>query len=277
MEVRPDPGELGLEVRKCTPNIGAEISGVDLRQKLDQDVVDCVTSLLVDHNVVFFRDQDLTTEQHLAFARRFGEPHVHPFTPNREDYPAVLPLLNDRERPPAINRWHTDVTFLTSPPLGLILRAIRVPTVGGDTLWASMETAYDNLPDEAKDRIDGLTARHDFWGFRRRLRARGVWDDRQIAEFKEKYPNPHHPVVRTHPVSGRKSIFVNSLFTLEIDDMERERRATPCCKNCMPRRASQRLSAASAGTGGRSLSGTTGPLSITPSPTTGPRKGTWKG
>jgi taurine dioxygenase len=224
IETVHDPKSLGLQVTPCTVNIGAEITGIDLRETLDQNIVECLTELLVEHNVIFFRDQDLTDTQHVAFARHFGELEVHPFLVHltRETYPEMLPLNNDRERPPAINHWHTDVSWLPNPSLGAILRSITVPPVGGDTMFANMEAAYNGLPDETKERIDGLTARHDWRNFRKGMREKRGVSEEQIAEFERQYPTPHHPVVRTHPVSGRKSIYVNSLFTESIDGLDED-------------------------------------------------------
>jgi taurine dioxygenase len=204
-----------LTITKLTPNVGAEIGGVDLSKPTPDDVVAALQRALVDHKVIFFRDQDITTEQHLDFARRFGELEVHPFASNKPGYPEVLAITHDEANKPRENTWHSDVTWRLQPSLGSVLRAVEVPSNGGDTLFANMEAAYDGLTDEVKEQIDGAVARHDFNHFRTRLRNKGA-SDADIAEFERTYPNPHHPVVRTHPVSGRKSIYVNLAFTKEI-------------------------------------------------------------
>jgi taurine dioxygenase len=204
-----------MTITQLTPSIGAEIGGVDLSMPTPDDVAAALQRALVDHKVIFFRDQDITTEQHLEFARRFGELEVHPFASNKPGYPEVLAITHDELNKPRENAWHSDVTWRLQPSLGSVLRAIEVPSNGGDTLFANMEAAYDGLTDEVKERIEGAVARHDFNHFRTRLRKRGA-SDADIAEFERTYPNPDHPVVRTHPVSGRRSIYVNIAFTKEI-------------------------------------------------------------
>jgi len=211
--------DAGLRIDRLTPGCGAEIHGVDLREEMDDVVRDSVYQALVDHGVVFFRDQDITTEQHLAFSRRFGELEVHPFAPQKDGYPEVLVLHNDENTKRGQNRWHSDVTWRLEPSLGSVLRAIQVPEVGGDTLWANMEAAYDGLSDETKETIDELVAIHDFNHFRKRLIKRGATAE-EVEDFNRKYPKAEHPVVRTHPDSGRKSLYVNAAFTIGIRDMD---------------------------------------------------------
>lgn len=158
-------------------------------------------------------------EAHIAFAARFGELEVHPFTANNPDHPEVIHLVNDEARPPSINVWHSDVTWRAEPSLGSILRARVVPEVGGDTLFANMEAAYDALDDETKERIDGLEAIHDNEVFLRSMQAHGASDEAVEAKRAE-FPPATHPVVRTHPVSGNKSLYVNRTFTRRIVDMD---------------------------------------------------------
>ena len=209
-----------LEVRPLTPTIGAEIHGVDLRLPLDARTLSEVRAALLDWKVLFFRDQDITTEQHLAFARNFGELEVHPFAPEKPGYPEVLAITHDRERPGKENTWHSDVTWRLEPSLGSILRSLEVPPVGGDTLFADMYAAYEGLSDEVKAKIEGKTAIHDFVIFRRGLRKKGK-SEAEIEEYNKKYPPAEHPVVRTHPETGRKGLYVNSAFTQHIVGMER--------------------------------------------------------
>ncbi len=209
-----------LEVRPLTPTIGAEIHGVDLRLPLDAQTLSEVRAALLDWKVVFFRDQDITTEQHLAFARNFGELEVHPFAPEKPGYPEVLAITHDRERPGKENTWHSDVTWRLEPSLGSILRSLEVPPVGGDTLFADMYAAYSGLSDEVKAKIEGKTAIHDFAHFRRGLRKQGK-SEAEIEEYNKKYPPAEHPVVRTHPETARKGLYVNAAFTQHIAGMER--------------------------------------------------------
>jgi taurine dioxygenase len=209
-----------LEVRPLTPTIGAEIFGVDLRRPLDAGTLKDMRAALLDWKVLFFRDQDITTEQHLDFARNFGALEVHPFAPQKPGYPEVLAITHDRERPGKENTWHSDVTWRLEPSLGSILRSLEIPAVGGDTLFADMYAAYDGLSDEVKARIEGRTAIHDFAHFRVGLRKRGK-SEAEIEEYNKAYPPAEHPVVRTHPETGRKGIYVNAAFTQYIVGMER--------------------------------------------------------
>ena len=207
-----------LQAFAITPTIGAEISGVDLTQTLSQETVAWISQLLLDYKVIFFRDQPIDTPQHLAFARQFGELEVHPIQ-RKEGFPEVLVLHNDAERPPAGTAfWHSDVTWRPEPSLGSILIAKKVPEVGGDTLFANMEAAYADLDDTTRAQIEGRNAIHAFEPLRQALIKRGASAE-ELAQYAIDYPIVTHPIVRTHPVSGRKSIYVNGLFTLGIEDM----------------------------------------------------------
>ena len=212
---KPDGDYAGLKVRPLTGCVGAEVGGVDLREALPEATMKGIERALLDWGVIFFRDQDISTEDHLRFARWFGDLEVHPFAPHKEGYPEVLAITHDEHSPGRENVWHSDVTWREQPSLGSVLRALEVPDCGGDTLFASMNAAYDMLSDETKERIDGAVARHDFANFRKGLFKRGA-TQAQVDEFDAKYPNPLHPVVRTHPVTGIKSIYVNAAFTKEI-------------------------------------------------------------
>lgn len=202
-----------------TPCIGTEVHGIDLGADQDDDTIAALTELLVERKVLFFREQHISMEAHIAFAARFGELEVHPFTANDAEHPEVIHLINDEEHPPYINVWHSDVTWRAEPSLGSILRARVVPDVGGDTLFANMEAAYDDLDDATKARINDLQAVHDNEGFLNGMKARGA-SDADVEAMREKFPPSVHPVVRTHPVSGRKSLYVNRAFTRRIVDMD---------------------------------------------------------
>ncbi len=208
-----------ITITPKSPTIGAEIGGVHLGDDLSDATIARIRQALLDHKVLFFRDQDITTDQHLAFGRRFGELEVHPFAVNKPDYPEVLAITHDADHPGRENGWHSDVTWRLQPSLGSILRCIECPAVGGDTLFADMYAAYDGLPERIKRRVEGRVARHDFAHFRTLLQRRGATDD-EIAEMEATYPNPEHPVIRTHPETGRKGIYVNNAFTQEIVGME---------------------------------------------------------
>jgi len=211
---------LGLTLEPLSPLIGSIVHGIDLRKPMSDEMTALVRQTLVDRKVVFFRDQNITTDQHLDFARKFGDLEVHPFAPSKPDYPEILAITHNEKSKGRENLWHSDVTWRLEPSLGSILRAVEVPGNGGDTLFSNMEMAYDELPDDIKEKIDGATAVHDFPSFRMQLQKRGLSEE-EIEVYNKQYPNPHHPVVRTHPESGRKSIYVNLAFTQYIEGMDR--------------------------------------------------------
>ena len=192
---------------------------MELRESLSDETLAALRQALLDYKVLFFRDQDITTEQHLAFARRFGQLEVHPFAPHKPGYPEVLAITHDEQSPGYENTWHSDVTWRLEPSLGSVLRCIECPEVGGDTLFSDSYAAYDNLPASLKERLCGLEARHDFPHFRNSMRARGKSEE-EIEAFNQRFPNPMHPVIRTHPETGRRAIYVNRAFTQEIVGMD---------------------------------------------------------
>ncbi len=209
-----------LSLAPMTPTIGAEVSGVDLSRPLAPETVAAIRAALLDWKVLFFRDQALDTDQHLTFGRYFGELEVHPFAPQKPGYPEVLALTHDRERRGKENTWHSDVTWREKPSLGSILRALELPQVGGDTLFADMAAAYEGLSESVKDQIDGKVALHDFAHFRIGLRKAGK-TEAEIEAFNRAYPSVEHPIVRTHPETGAKAIYVNAAFTQHIVGMEK--------------------------------------------------------
>ena len=210
-----------LALAPLTPTIGVEVSGLDLRKPVDDATLKDLRQALLDWKVLFFRDQDLTTEQHLDFARRFGELEVHPFAPSKPGYPEVLAITHDDKSKGRENVWHSDVTWREIPSLGSILRALEVPPVGGDTLFSDMYAAYDGLSEAVKARIDGKLAVHDFAHFRRALVKQGKTPE-EVEAFNRAYPMMEHPVVRTHPETGRKAIYVNAAFTQHIVGLDKD-------------------------------------------------------
>jgi taurine dioxygenase len=205
-----------------TPTIGAEVADIDLTRTLDDETVEGLRSALRDWKVLFFREQDITTDQHLAFARRFGELEVHPFAPAKPGYPEVLSITHDRDSRGRENTWHSDVTWREKPSLGSMLRCLESPPLGGDTLFADMYAAYEGLPEAVRADLDGRTAIHDFAHFRRGLRRQGKSEE-EIEAFNRAYPMVEHPVVRTHPETGRKALYVNRAFTQHIVGLDKER------------------------------------------------------
>jgi taurine dioxygenase len=204
-----------LELRPLSPTIGAEVHGIDLREPLDDGTFAELDKAFLDHKVLFFRDQDITSEQHVEFARHFGDLEVHPFVPHKKDQPEVMVLLHDENRRGTENAWHSDVTWRLEPSLGSILRAVEVPEVGGDTLFADMEAAFEGLDVKTRERVRDMKAIHDFT----RVFGGNKSED-ELAELREKFPPAEHPVIRTHPVTGRQSIYVNVAFTSHIVGLE---------------------------------------------------------
>lgn len=209
-----DPQFSEIEVIPRGATLGAEIRGVDICADLPQTVIAEIAAALADYKVVYFRDQPLSAAQHVAFARRFGDLEVHPFIAGNAQHPELVRFAKGVDSGGFENAWHHDVTWREIPSMGAILRAVEVPPTGGDTLFCDMAAAYDGLDDETKERIDGLYAIHDY------MLAFGsqVPEDRR-REMRERYPPVRHPVVRTHPLTGRQLIFVNAYFTSHIDGL----------------------------------------------------------
>ena len=201
---------VNLGLRKLTPQCGAEVDGVDVSQRLDDVHIAALHEALAEHGVLFFRDQRLTPEQHKAFGRRFGELHLHPAWPRLlPGHPEIMEIYTDENsKRIAGEDWHSDVSCDPEPPLGTILYMLEVPPVGGDTLFASMYAAYEALSAPMKRLLDAMTAVHDG-----ETTYRGRYEGMREAES---YPSAEHPVIRTHPVSGRKALFVNRIFTRRI-------------------------------------------------------------
>jgi taurine dioxygenase len=213
-----------VEVIPYGPTFVAEIRGIDFTQPVGDDTARTVHRALMDHKVLFFRDAHMTPAQHVAFGKLFGELTIHPFVPHLDDYPEVLLLDNHKDNPVfSTDVWHSDETFRIDPPMGSILRCIRIPERGGDTLWADMAAAYAGLSDKLQHLISGLEAVHDFQNFRHKF------DDlpprerhERLAKMEEELPNPTHPVVTTHPATGQKILFVNPQFTVAIKGMRED-------------------------------------------------------
>ena len=178
--------------------------------------MDEIHRALAENLVIFFRDQHLTDEQHLDFGRRFGELHIHPAAPQAPGHPELMIIHADKDSPRANGEgWHSDVSCDPEPPMGSILYIRKCPPRGGDTLFANMYAAYDALSDRMKTYLDGLTARHNGEHYRGQYANYGIKD-------KESYPYADHPVVRTHPVTGRKALYVNGGFTRYINGIPRD-------------------------------------------------------
>ncbi len=205
-------------VEPLTPCIGAVIEGADLGSA-DATMCKALQTALLKWKVLFFYDNDITTEQHVAFARQFGALELHPFLPPKPGHPEVSTITHDRDSKGDQNMWHSDVTWRAVPSMGSVLRALEVPTIGGDTLFADMGAAYDGLPHVLKAKIEGRTAVHELGYLRVMMRKQGM-SAADIEATHQKYPPVEHPMVRTHPETGRKTLYVNSAFTRRIAGME---------------------------------------------------------
>ncbi len=201
-----------LRIEPLSAAIGAEIHGVDLAQGIDDRLFEAVHTALMSYQVVFFRDQTISADQHLALATRFGEPAYSKKLKMYDGYDNVSLLENDGSMIAVGAVWHTDNTDYETPPWGSLLYAEVVPTTGGDTIWASMTAAYDGLSEGMKAHLDGLTALHDNSNIRRLYAGSGTLRDDGVVIDEP----AEHPIVRTHPVTGCKGLFVNSGYTQRI-------------------------------------------------------------
>lgn len=204
-----------IEIRPVTPEIGAEVRGVDLSKPLSSASVARIRDALLDHLVLFFRDQKLSESDHIAFARHFGKIQAPPIKTKYHENPELHVLDQTSPRGDGADNWHADHTYTKRPAMGSILRAVKVPRYGGDTLFASMYAAWDALSERMKQMLDGLDAVHDITlSATRGIRAGHV--TQSLAEIQRRLPPVVHPVVRTHPVTKKKLIFVNSNSTTRI-------------------------------------------------------------
>ncbi len=221
-----DPGLIeraasrGIAIAPSTPTLGAEIAGIGLNDPIDESVADIIREAWLRYKVIFFRDQDIGHDAHIRLARLFGALEGHPVIPHVPGYPELLlikgvegvTLTPETVEPfKAFNKWHTDVTFRQHPSIASVLRARTIPPVGGDTIWADAAAAYRGLPQAIKDRIAGLDAEHDI------VRSYGGRVSEEMrAQLARDFPPATHPVVRTHPETGEKILYVNHSFTTRI-------------------------------------------------------------
>jgi taurine dioxygenase len=200
-----------------TPVIGAEIQGIDLRLPITHDVFEEIRAALLAHGVVFFRDQDITVEKQIELGSMFGELVAHPNDPGLDGHPEVMVIHADEaSKRVAGESWHSDVSCEAEPPMATMLRIFMLPDTGGDTVFASMYAAYEALSTPMKQLLGGLTAVHDGAPYYRSVNERIGREDGGRS-----YPRAEHPVVRTHPESGRKALFVNEMFTTRIVGLSR--------------------------------------------------------
>jgi taurine dioxygenase len=200
-----------MRVEQLTCAIGAELSGVDLAEAIHDDGLFAeLRALLVKHRVLFLRDQDFSRAEHVAFARRFGDLEDHPVAGSDPEHPGLVRIYKSPDTPNDRyeNAWHTDATWRVAPPFGCVLRCVECPPTGGDTMWANMVLAYEQLPGHVKQQIAGLRARHSIEAtFGAAMPA-----EKRLA-LKAQFPDAEHPVVRTHPDTGEQVLFVNAFNT----------------------------------------------------------------
>ncbi|ATQ27748.1 taurine dioxygenase [Rhodococcus ruber] len=207
----PSPVSPAFRAEPLTCTIGAELFDVDLGEVSRDDTLFAeLRALLLEHKVLFFRDQDITRAEHVALAERFGPLEDHPVVGSDPDHPGLVRIYKDPDSPPEHyeNAYHCDATWRDNPPLGCVLRCVQTPPVGGDTIWVNMAEAYRRLPGPVKEQIADLRARHSIeasFGARLPLEQRHA--------LHARYPDAEHPVVRTHPETGEKILFVNSFTT----------------------------------------------------------------
>ena len=211
--------EYNLE--QITPTIGAEISNIDLSQDLSEEKLDQIYQDLIDYKVIFFRNQEISPKNHIALAKSFGEIEPpHPVYPHVRDFPEIVLLENDANNPPDTDEWHTDVTFKSDPAFASILYSKIIPPSGGDTLWCSLSAIYEALPDDTKKYLETLRAVHDMGSFRNNF----IDDDNEksaqnVYEGFQKFGNAIHPLVKVHPISKNKLLYINPGFTSQIVGM----------------------------------------------------------
>ena len=200
-----------IKVEPLTCTIGAEILNVNIGEAArDADLMGEIRALLLKHKVIFFRDQDISRADHVAFARHFGELEDHPVAGSDPDHPGLVRIYKSPDSPNDRyeNAWHSDATWREKPPFGCVLRCVECPEVGGDTMWVNMAAAYERLPEHVKTQIAGLRARHSIeasFGAAMPIEKRHA--------LKAQFPDAEHPVVRTHPETGEKVLFVNAFTT----------------------------------------------------------------
>jgi taurine dioxygenase len=211
-----------IDVQPITGSFGAEIFGADLSQPVSEELHFEINQALLNHGVIFFRDQDITPEQHIAFGRLFGELDIHPFIPCLEGYPEII-ALGGEPGPGKYSRnanvWHTDLTYSQDPPMASILRGIEIPASGGDTMFADLCAAYDGLSPKIQALLEDVVAVHSITQTKMLAELSSVKELKALQWSMDKVPPAEHPVVCTHPESGRKILYVNQNFTAYLKDM----------------------------------------------------------
>ena len=207
-----------LQIKKLTPNIGAEIFGKNIFENLSLKVCDAIYDSLIENKVIFFRNQLITSEQHISLAKSFGDIEPpHPVYPHVDQYPEIVLLENDKNNPPDTDVWHTDLSFKPNPPFASILYSKEIPSSGGDTLWSCLSSIYDALPKHIKNYLENLKAVHDMGDFR------NTFTNNEPLGFAEKlnkgfnkFGSSIQPIVKSHPITKKKFIYINPGFTNHV-------------------------------------------------------------
>ena len=213
--ISPSVLNTSIEVHPLTHTIGAEVRNLDLGvASRDPGLVAEIRAMLLKHKVLFFRRQDITRSEHITFARHFGDLEDHPVAGSDPENPGLVRIYKTPESPKERyeNAWHSDATWREHPPFGCVLRCVECPPVGGDTMWANMAEAYRRLPDDVKNQIAGLRARHSIEA----TFGAAMPVEKRLA-LKAQYPDAEHPVVRTHPETHEQVLFVN-IFTTHFSN-----------------------------------------------------------
>ena len=207
-----------IEVEPITPVIGAEISGVDISKPLGNQTYQEIHDALMKHQVIFFRDQDMSLDEHKNFGRLFGELHIHPTAKAPDGHPEIITIhADEKSKVVAGMKWHSDVSCDLEPPMGSILHLHTIPDSGGDTMFASGYAAYEALSEPVKALVSGLKA----WNESAHVHRDRFGDAGKLRDGDDSYPSSLHPIVRTHPVTGRKALFVNENFTTRIEGLNK--------------------------------------------------------
>ncbi len=208
-----------IEVKPYGGELGAVVSGVDLSQEMNDQIYTEIKQALLENLVIFFQNQDITPEQQISFGRRFGELHVHPYIPHYKNYKEIIELAADAGHTGnnrLANEWHVDLSYIQDPPLAAILRAKIVPQRGGDTMWCNLYKAYDTLSDTMKDMLEGLVAVHDVTKTYRRQELHKESGTKMYAHSNKTTPPVEHDVIKVHPETDKKFLYVSELTTTHI-------------------------------------------------------------
>ena len=208
----------GIKIQKFSPNLGAIITDVDLSKGVNDDQFKDIEKAFLEYQVLFFQNQnEISPELHLKFGKLFGELHMHPAAPSMNGYPEIFEIHAHKDSKVANGEfWHSDVSCDITPPLGTMLQLHILPETGGDTMFSNMYAAYNELSDKYKTLLDGLIAIHESEHL-----YKGRYDDRGVNKDEIKTPTAKHPLIRTHPITGKKAIYVNRTFTTGIEGMSK--------------------------------------------------------